>query len=371
MFYPDNALRAGRLQQLVDSMADMQTDIKESATTMDTTNTAIQPAIDAMLKAKGLATVDDLINQSMDLLTPDQRKVYENMIAQAKATGNIFDWTYFACGLLMVPEGFVLTGKMVMAIGRFGSKIGVVQKIAKVFSSGDTSGGDAAANEAENTEQEANNAESDLNEIGEGGDAAEDLAEAVSIMSRVMTFLKVLGGIGFVCTLVVGIVEAIEGAEQKTQLINAIQTCQPSRLCIKFYKNEMDNIMQQLALLQAYLPVAYGPSANPVIANYLATTIINNIVALDAAIDWTQMETDLETQDKTSGNFYGDDDLATATVISMAQGLVAPPPPVSGTSSTNATANAAVKTAAVKAAANVAQVAHNVAAAAAAAVAHK
>ncbi|KAL0957348.1 hypothetical protein HGRIS_001152 [Hohenbuehelia grisea] len=52
VFYPDNVPRAGRLQQLVDSMANMQTDIKHDAEQMDEKNKQIRPLIEKMLKER-------------------------------------------------------------------------------------------------------------------------------------------------------------------------------------------------------------------------------------------------------------------------------------------------------------------------------
>jgi hypothetical protein len=232
----------------------------------------------------------------------------------------------------MLPEGAVLTGQLVMSIGRFCSKLGVIQNIVKVFNAGEAGGAAAAGEAAEEAEQAASEAEEDLGAVGEGGTAAEDAVEAVSIMSKVSTFLKVLGGIGLVVTLIVGIVELVEGAEQKTKLIDAIQGCQPGRLCIKYYKAQADNILQQLETLVVYLQASSGPDADPDVAKYLATSIGNAISAADAAIDWTQMEQDLEAQDRSSGNYYGDDDLPTDQVVKIAQGLATPPPPISGAS---------------------------------------
>lgn len=51
----------------------------------------------------------------------------------------------------------------------------------------------------------------------------------------------------------------------------------------------------------------------------LAQSIVQNIQADDKDIDWTELETELETQDNSSGSFYGDDDLSRADVVAAAQ----------------------------------------------------
>ena len=74
---PDNEKRATRLQQLVDSMANMQTDVKNIGENMDAKNTQYRPAINALLKANGMDSVDDVINKAAAEMTDDDRKAFE------------------------------------------------------------------------------------------------------------------------------------------------------------------------------------------------------------------------------------------------------------------------------------------------------
>ena len=74
---PDNEKRATRLQQLVDSMANMQTDVKNIGDNMDEKNEQYRPAIDALLKANGMDSVDDVINKAAAEMTDDDRKAFE------------------------------------------------------------------------------------------------------------------------------------------------------------------------------------------------------------------------------------------------------------------------------------------------------
>jgi len=250
------------------------------------------------------------------------------MIAQAKNSSAIFDWTYFAAGLLMLPEGFVLTAKMVLAVGKFVLNTSLVQSLASCFKAGATEGAEAAEAVADVAEKTASEGSSDIAEVGE---VTEDVAEAVSIMGTLGTLFKVLGGIGFVVTLVVGIVEIVEGAQQKSDLINAIHSCQSSRLAIKYFKVQADNVLQNLTTMALYLDALVGTAtkkANPAVAAYLADGIMQSISDSDATIDWSELEGELETQDKTSGLYYGDDDMSTADVIKIAQGKAGPPPPI-------------------------------------------
>ena len=74
---PDNEKRATRLQQLVDSMANMQTDVKNIGDNMDEKNEQYRPAIDALLKANGMDSVDDVINKAAAEMTDEERRGFE------------------------------------------------------------------------------------------------------------------------------------------------------------------------------------------------------------------------------------------------------------------------------------------------------
>ncbi|KAH8797304.1 hypothetical protein DL96DRAFT_1788065 [Flagelloscypha sp. PMI_526] len=321
VFYPDNVQRASRLQQLVDSMANMQTDIKHSGDQMDERDKRIRPTIDAMLKEKGYDNIEDLIEKSTAQMTPEEKKQFEALIAAAKASKAGFDWTYFAAGILMVPEGAVLTGKMVVSIGRFVVRLSVVQSLATFFKAATSGTGSAAAaaevgNELEKGAVEAQGIAKDGGVVG---DAAQEVSRAATMMGRVATFFKVVGALGFVVTLVVGIVEIVEGAKQKEELIDAIHNSQAARLCIAFFKREATNIGQQLELVVTYLEASYGEDADPDVAAYISKKIIKNISADNAEIDLNALELELETQDKSAGGFYGGDDLSTAAVVAAAK----------------------------------------------------
>ncbi len=55
----------------------MQTDIINIGQTMDDKNTQYRPAIDAMLSANNLATIDELISQAASGMTPEERAAFE------------------------------------------------------------------------------------------------------------------------------------------------------------------------------------------------------------------------------------------------------------------------------------------------------
>ncbi|KAL0945740.1 hypothetical protein HGRIS_014885 [Hohenbuehelia grisea] len=252
----------------------------------------------------------------------DVRCRVEHLMAAAKASKAGFDYTYFVAGVLMFPEGVILTGKLALAAVRFVHRLTIVQKLAswiRTAESGSAAAAEAAANELEKAALEAEKA---AQEVGAAGEAGEGVAQVASRWAKVAKFLKVIGAIGFVVTIIVGIIEAIEGAKQKEKLIEAIQGAQPARLCIAFFKREATNLMQQLELFSAWLDFKVGEDKDDVLADRLAQKIVKNISVENAKIDWSVLETQLETQDRSSAgsSYYADADLFHDEVVKRALG---------------------------------------------------
>jgi hypothetical protein len=75
----DNVPRANRVQQLVDSVANMQTDIQHNAVEMDKSNAKIRPLVDQMLRANGMDGPDDLIEKAKAKMTDAEKQQFEKV----------------------------------------------------------------------------------------------------------------------------------------------------------------------------------------------------------------------------------------------------------------------------------------------------
>ena len=75
----DNQKRAARLQQLVDSTANLQTAVIDISTKMDNLNVKYRPTIDQLLHANNMASIDDLIAKAASEMTPHDRAVFESV----------------------------------------------------------------------------------------------------------------------------------------------------------------------------------------------------------------------------------------------------------------------------------------------------
>ncbi|KAI1791439.1 hypothetical protein LXA43DRAFT_1140910 [Ganoderma leucocontextum] len=342
LFYPDNPKRMARLQQLVDSITNMQADLKNIGKQMDDENAQYRPTVNALLKASGMDSVDDVINKAAAQMTPDERKVFEALIKTVKNTKTGFDVTYFIAGLLMAPGGAILTGKGAISIARWASRMLNVKSLANFFTAAE-GGESAAAAAATEIVAEAEDAAEALEGVGEAAEVAEvaaEVTEAASIVSTISVALDALAGIGLVVGFVAGVIEIYEGKQQKAKLIDAIHRLQPARLTTAFFKQEGTNILNQLETLKLYLGAWLGSDPDPAMAAkasacprsrrpapadteatamctflQLANAIIFRIILENNEIDLNKLETELETQDRQSSSFYGGADLSHDAVV--------------------------------------------------------
>ena len=67
-------------------MANMQTDVKDIGKKMDEKNEQYRPAIDALLKANGMDSVDDVINKAAAEMTDEERRGFEAVRYPLQAT---------------------------------------------------------------------------------------------------------------------------------------------------------------------------------------------------------------------------------------------------------------------------------------------
>ncbi|KAI0798223.1 hypothetical protein C8Q75DRAFT_741031 [Abortiporus biennis] len=329
-FYPDNEKRATRLSQLVNSIADMQTDIQDYADRIEKRNKDIRPVVNKMLKEKGIDSIDVLLEKATDQFTSDDERRYKKLIDAAKKNSKL-NWEELVVGLLLGPAGGKLVdAKSVLAIGRFAVRASGVQAISEFFKTAQEGSATAIQAAAEKLIQAANESEKALSieavavEVGETGKAAEvaqEISKAASAASKVAVCVKLLSAIGFVVTVVMGVIELIHGAEQKTQLIEAIHKTQPTRLCIAYFAAEAKNIIQQMELFASYVEMLADTTeaASNEAAKKLREKIIRNITTDNSLINWKTLEKGLESEDKKSASYYGDDDLDSIVVVRLAK----------------------------------------------------
>ena len=73
----DNPKRMSRVQQLVDSISNIQNDVKDVGAKLDRKGAELRPAINNLLRAHGMQSVDEAIEKAASKMTSDERKVFE------------------------------------------------------------------------------------------------------------------------------------------------------------------------------------------------------------------------------------------------------------------------------------------------------
>ncbi|PIL25614.1 hypothetical protein GSI_11363 [Ganoderma sinense ZZ0214-1] len=316
LFYPDNPKRAARVQQLVESTRNLQANIQDIGRQIDKKSAQYRPAIDALLKTHGVASVDDVINDAASKMSPDERKVFG------------FDTTYFVAGLLMGLKGAAFTASAAISAAQWGMRMVNVMSLANFVTAAEGGEAAAAAAAAEISAEAAEAAEAleGVSEAAEAAGVAAEIAGAATIVGSISVVLDFFAGVGLLVGLAAALVDLFEGAEQKRKLVNAIHQLQPARLTMARFEKEGVHIMDQLLTLSFYLSVSPGgseadaamaakASVSPLPLASLAKKMVSDISDKNSKIDLNQLESDLEAQDRQARNFYGGADLSHDAVI--------------------------------------------------------
>ncbi|KAI0791759.1 hypothetical protein C8Q75DRAFT_732158 [Abortiporus biennis] len=309
-FYPDNQKRARRLEQLVNSIAGLQSDIQDQADRIDKRSKDIRRVVGKLLTEHGIDNID--------------------LIAAAKKNSNL-NWEELIVGLLIGPAGAkLLDANTVLALGRSAVRASGVRAIGEFFRTvqeGSAVGINIAAEklvQAATESEKALNAEAAVVGVGATGEpaatAAKEVSKAAKVASKVAVCIKLLGTIGFIVTVIMTALEVVHGSKQKTELIKAIHNAQPARLCIAYFAAEAKNISEQLVTLATYVDlVAQKDKDSEMLAKKLRDTIIQRITTDNSLISWKTLEKKLLLEDKKSASYYGDNDLDSADVVRLAK----------------------------------------------------
>jgi len=83
LFYPDNRNRARRLQELINDTVHYQLSIKETSDLMDQKEAAILPILQELEKRDGITDFDQLFQIALKDLTEKEKEVYQKMLDEA------------------------------------------------------------------------------------------------------------------------------------------------------------------------------------------------------------------------------------------------------------------------------------------------
>ncbi|KAF7353965.1 hypothetical protein MVEN_01082900 [Mycena venus] len=317
VFYPDNVPRADRLQQLINNIGVLQTDIAKEKARMDELDTKSQTILNALLKEGKIKTLEELKNEAMSKLTDEQKREFEALISSTKEVAKVTE-TMLWIGLLLGGGKLVSLGsKAIMALVRGIAAIQAVRAVVTAFVQAipGLARGAAAVAEA------VANAAARARAIAEAGKEAAGLAAQESKVARFFRFLgrigKWLSWFGVVLVGVAPLIEVIVGGQQKEKLIEGIHETQVVRLVIDAIKQQARHITEQMNTSTMYLNfISKGKAAT---AAAIGDEMVETIKEEDSKIDLNKLEADLRDADNATVNKYFADDWDVATVVDKAE----------------------------------------------------
>jgi len=305
VFYPDNAQRGDRLQQLVDDIASIQTNIANQSSTMDKADSSMRQNLDQLMKDNNMTTFDQLQDYIMAEMTPDQKKDYQQLIDFNKKFGDVTDSTLQVSSMI---AGLAVTAKLGISITAFSQTVGMIRVVkgyAKGFQILLTEGFSVAYEYFKGFRAAL-------------GAISEDFTEATrfgKILGTAAEFCEFLGWAGVALDAVILIIQAIEGAEQKTKLIDAIHQTQIARLSSAYFNAEAILMTAHVESLSDWMEMRSSDDPDDQAgARALGKKIAKRIAEDVSTVTLEATETTLEGQDN-SRSHYASDDLSRADVI--------------------------------------------------------
>ncbi|EIN12225.1 hypothetical protein PUNSTDRAFT_141030 [Punctularia strigosozonata HHB-11173 SS5] len=317
VFYPDNVPRADRLQQLINNIGVLQTDISQEKARMDELDEKSQTILNALLKEGKIKTLAALKNEAMSKLTDEQKHEFEALISSTKEVAKITE-TMLWIGLLLGGGKLVSLGsKAIMALVRGIAAIQAVRAIVTAFVEAipGLARGAAAVGEA------VANAAARARAIAQTGKEAAGLVGQESKVARLFKFLgkigKWLSWFGVVLVGVAPLIEVIVGGQQKDKLIEGIHETQVVRLVIDAIKQQARHVTEQMSTSTTYLNLLNKGQTGA--ASAIAEDMIDTIKEEDSKINLNKLEADLRDADNSTVNKYFKDDWDVATVVEKAE----------------------------------------------------
>ncbi|KAG6918993.1 hypothetical protein DXG01_010232 [Tephrocybe rancida] len=284
----ENVARADRLQQLINNIGVIQTDIANEQKRMDALDVECRTQLDELLKAGEIETLQELKEKAMSKLTDEEKEEFNQLKGKA---------------IMAIVRGIAGIQAVRVAVAAFVETIGGIVK-------GGASAGRALANAATKAREIANAAKK-----------VSGLSNAESRVARVFRFLgrigKWLSWFGVVLVAAAPLVEIFVGGQQKQDLIEGIHETQVTRLVVDALKHQARDITEQMSTTKMFLSLLKkGKKAT---AESIAEDMIETIKEQDDKISLAELEDGLREADKSTLKFYGEDDLNKDTVVQTAE----------------------------------------------------
>jgi len=308
LIYPDNTLRADRLQQLVNDVVSLQTQITNCNNQMDRAEAAMKPLIAKMETAQGIKTFDDLRAKISAALPEAQRTLYNDMIVFNSTIGDVADVITKTSSFIL---GSASASGIAIDITVYSKTVGlirIVKAYAYCFKLLVTEGFDVALKAFKGLRE-------GLQIISEGFTEASTFGR---VLGTAAEFIEFLGYVGVLVDGIILIMRTIQAAEQKAKLIDAIHKTQVSRLSCSLFNDEATKVVAHVESFVDWVTMAASSDADDQAgARAMGKRIAKTLATPQTAATLADMETLLEQQDK-ARKYYSADDLPRADVISLA-----------------------------------------------------
>ncbi|KAG6813839.1 hypothetical protein H0H92_006783 [Tricholoma furcatifolium] len=361
VFYPGNQLRADRLQQLINNIGLIQTEIANEQKRMNELDTACQVKLNQLLKDGKIESLEELKKKAMSKLTDEDKDEYNQLISATRTVGQVTETMYWAGFVLGGGKLTELGGKAIMAIIRGIAGIQAVRVAVTAFI--DTIGklaqsGASAGKGWHFTYSFSMKLTGYLTALANVAKKASDIMEGkCSLIARRLCFLKdeqrrrrslgllmhsnylqsvyevesrmsqvfrwvgrigkFLAWCGPALIAMAPLVEIFTGGQQKESLIEAIHETQVTRLVIDALKKQARNITEKMSSMSIFLSLLEkGKKAT---ADAVGGEMIESIKEENEKIDLAVFEEDLRKSDQSTLRFYDKDDLDKNTVVQRAE----------------------------------------------------
>ncbi|KAF5374072.1 hypothetical protein D9757_010736 [Collybiopsis confluens] len=306
----DNVPRGNRLQQLVDDITNTQKDISTISDSMDKSTVQTLQSLQTFLAAAGATSLDQIIVKMKQEMTPDQQQSYDDMIAFNAKFGDVTDTTLQVSSIVFAVACVYKISFNMTAFYKVVGLTRVLRTYARSIKVLVTEGYDVGIEMLKTTRQAA---QAVIGEFyhKEFADSS-NFTKALGVAAEVSEGLMVMG-LGIDAFILV--LQAIEGAEQKTKLIDAIHQTQVIRLSMNVLYQQAEAIQANIDGLQLFATelAKHGSITDP----FAGGDVAGQIAAQQKDVSLLQTEQTLEGGDA-NRNSYRDDDLSTNDVVSKA-----------------------------------------------------
>ncbi|KAF8871918.1 hypothetical protein BD779DRAFT_1574691 [Infundibulicybe gibba] len=277
-WFPDNVNRRDRAQQLSNDITVMQQAVVEAKADMDKADARMVPFINEILQNHGMQTFDDLKAKLDASLTPEQKKVYDELVERSKQVSEGIDNALTGTSVILFFSGITAKGIDIAKFLACGHVMETFRSYAKAFIVLVTRGFEAGKAAFQAAAKSASLAV----------DFLEDSSKLANYAARASKVLKIIAVVGIIADAFILAFALYAEAQQRTALRGAINDLFVRRIISKFYERMCSAIKTQDGLMLSYLLFVTDQEVLPedqAAADRIADRFIQYVTEDWAAID--------------------------------------------------------------------------------------